>query len=393
MCWPQLNLRNERPRLRSMPMTRLVVFSATVLLPIFTGCSKKDSAPVEAPAVSEPSSNAPPPQQPVAVAARQPEVSTAPPVSAAPASAPPAAAINSPYRDVTARFLESDDRGGWRKNEKAATDLEKLKPDEVAQLWPLLKDPQAEVRRGAATFLLETFDPDNRAQVASYTALLADQDRMVRARALDAVKQFSDADKRAAIPRVGGMLDSQREDRPENRASAARLLGSLKQEAAPAVPPLTAAASGDPDAKVRAAALAAITQVAASPDTAVGPLAKGLADSDASVRLVAAARLRQFGMAATPAAKQLATALADSSNDVAEAAAEALLRIGPAAIEPLTAELSSKNASARKLALACLVRIGRVPKVAAPQIEKLKQDADPQVRQLAETALKNLAGQ
>jgi len=69
------------------------------------------------------------------------------------------------------------------------------------------------------------------------------------------------------------------------------------------------------------------------------------------------------------------------------------VRIGPGAIEPLTGELSSKNAVARKLALACLVRIGRVPKAAAPQIEKLKQDADPQVRQLAETALKNLAGQ
>jgi hypothetical protein len=372
-------------------MTRFFLFTAAVLLAVFAGCSKKDAAPEDASAISHFSNS--PPQEPLSAAAPQPEVPKTATSSAPPASAPPAATTNSPYRDVTARFLESDDRGGWRKNEKAATELEKLSSSEVAQLWPLLKDPQAEVRRGAATFLLETFNPDNRAQVSAYTALLADQDRMVRARALDAVKQFSDADKRAAIPRVSGMLDSQHEDRPENRASAARMLGSLKQEAASAWPPLTGAAAGDPDAKVRAAALAAIGQIAANPDDAVGPLAKGLADGDASVRLVATARLRQLGLAAAPASKQLAVVLADTSNDVAEAAAEALLRIGPGAIEPLTAELSSKNASARKLALACLVRIGRVPKSAAPQIEKLRQDADPQVRQLAETALKNLAGQ
>jgi len=138
--------------------------------------------------------------------------------------------------------------------------------------------------------------------------------------------------------------------------------------------------------------LAAIGQIA-EPQAAVPPLTKGLADKDAAVRLVAAARLRQLSSTAAPAAKELASTLADPNNDVAEAAAEALIRIGSAAVEPVVGQLSSKNASARKLALVCLARIGPAAKSAAPQIEKLKQDPDSQVRQLANAALKQLGVQ
>jgi HEAT repeat protein len=323
----------------------------------------------------------------------------APPLAAKPSTAPvekPASSApasgESRLRGLAARLLESDGQGGWHKNEQAATELEKLSPEEVAQLWPLLKDPQADVRRGAAVFLLGLFDPSDSNQVSAFAALLDDSDRMVRARALDAVRQSSRDDQLAALPRLSALLDAKREDRAENRAAVARLCGSLKQEGAAALPALQTAATDDPDAKVRSGALAAIAQIA-NPQDAVAPLSKSLADKDAAVRLVAAARLRQLGSAASPAARDLAATMADQNNDVAEAAAEALIRIGAPAVEPVTGQLSSKNAAARKLAMVCLARIGPPAKSALPQIEKLKQDPDSQVRQLANAAIKQLSGQ
>jgi HEAT repeat protein len=142
----------------------------------------------------------------------------------------------------------------------------------------------------------------------------------------------------------------------------------------------------DPEAKVRAASLAAIGQIAA-PDQAVPALAKGLADRDDAVRLVAAARLRQLGAASKGAAKELAAALADSDPSVAQAAAEALIRIGEPASAPLAAQLASSSPSARKLALASLAKIGPAAKSAIGAIEKCRNDSDPQIKQLAEAAL------
>lgn len=353
----------------------------------FFGCSGSTPAPApaqnKAQSNSESISNTPPAAPQPATVPSAKTADTAPATTSLPAA-------DSRLRDLAARLLESDGQGGWRKNEKAATDLEKLSPDEVAQLWPLLKDPQVKVRRGAAVFLLGLFDPSDADQVAAFAALLDDRDGMVRARALDAVKQLSQSEQIALLPRLSALLDARHEDRAENRAAIARLCGSLKADAVDALPALQSAASNDPDAKVRAAALVALAQIAA-PLAAVGPLAKGLADQDAAVRKVAAARLRQIGSAAAPAVKELAAALADQNNDVAEAAAEALIRIGAAAVEPVAAQLASKNASARKLALACLARIGAPAKSVAAQIEKCKQDPDPQVRQLAEAALKRFA--
>src|SRR5262245_51877878 len=348
------------------------------------GCSGNAKPPEPAKADSNSVSHAPPPAP--AVTAK-----TAPERDLKPArSAPPSG--DSRLRDLAARLLDSDGQGGWRKNEKAATELEKLNAEEIAQLWPLLKDPQVDVRRGAAVFLLGLFDPNDSMQVSAFAGLLDDADRMVRARALDAVRQCSHADQLAMLPRLSVLLDANREDRTENRVAVARLCGSLKQEASDSLPALQTVAAGDPDAKVRSAALAAIVQIA-EPQAGLAPLTKGLADKDAAVRLVAAARLRQLGSTAAPAANELAATLADSNNDVAEAAAEALIRIGSAAVEPVAGQLSSKSASGRKLAVVCLALIWPSVQSTVPQIEKLKQDPDSQVRQLANAALKQLSGQ
>jgi HEAT repeat protein len=360
-------------------MWRTAFFTfATLLLVTATGCGNKNPPTSPEPSASAAPIETPPaPQKPAPAPPKEP-------TSAAPAS------TSSPLRDVVGRYLESDGQGGWRKNEKAATELEKLGPDQTAQLWPLLKDPHVEVRRGAAVFLLTQFDPRLSDHVAAFIGLLDDSDRMVRARALDAVRLSSRDDQVPLVPRLAAMLDPSREDRADNRVAIARLCGALRSSAAKALPALESSAASDPDTNVRSATLVAIAQIADPPQAAT-ILAKSLRDREPPVRLVAAARLRQLGPVAAPATKELAATLADSNTPVAEAAAEALIRIGPPAVEPLAAQLTSSSVDARKLALACLAKLGPAAKPAAGQIEALKQDLDPQVRQLAEAALKRLA--
>src|SRR5262249_42841214 len=135
------------------------------------GCSGNAKSPEPAQANSDSGSYAPPPAPAVSVKTD----SDAKPANSAPPSG------DSRLRDLAARLLDSDGQGGWRKNEKAATELEKLNAEEVAQLWPLLKDSQPEVRRGAAVFLLGLFDPNDNNQVSAFGGLLDDTDRMVRA--------------------------------------------------------------------------------------------------------------------------------------------------------------------------------------------------------------------
>jgi HEAT repeat protein len=107
----------------------------------------------------------------------------------------------------------------------------------------------------------------------------------------------------------------------------ARWLGQLREEAQAALPALVRAARTDPEARVRGAALVAVSQVAGA-DAALPVLSEALEDREPSVRLVAVARLRQMDAAAAPAADRLAERLADEDARVAEAAAAALLRIG-----------------------------------------------------------------
>jgi hypothetical protein len=356
-------------------MSRIVWVSSIVFLACLGCGAKKETA---APAVE----STPTPQSPVTPAA--PTVVT--PTPASPAPDPTLTRL----RELLADYLASDGQGGWRKDEKAATELEKLTADEVAKSWVLLKDADANIRRGAAVFLLGHFDPANSDQAAAFTALLGDTDAMVRARGLDAAKQLDSASQVLILAQLAKLVELQNEPRSENRAAAIRLCGVLKRYAAASLPALKQSAAGDPDGKVRSAALVAIVQVAETAE-AVALLAPGLADNDPAVRLVAAARLRQLGPLAAPATRQLVATLADTNQAAAEAAAEALIRIGPATVEPLAEQLTSPSISARKLALACLAKLGPAAKPAIPSIEQCKQDSDAEVRKLAEAALKRIS--
>ena len=332
----------------------------------------------------------PPPTTPPAVATTSgpnlPETPSTPPTTVTPPATTPSAGGG--LRELLTRYLDSDGQGGYRPNEKTATDLEKLAP-KAEQLVPLLHDPQVEVRRGAAFYLLSLFDPAKPEQVAALTSLLADDDRAVRSMGRAAVVEMRSADQIAAVPKLAALLSPDREAKADNRAAIARLFGTLKSEAAPALSALAGAAAADPDAKVRAACYAALVQVA-PPTDALAPLEKGLADPDPAVRVVASAQLRKLFAVAAPAAKSLATTLGDADQRVRENSAEALILIGKPAVEPLIEVLGGKQTEARKYALVALGKIGPNAKAAVPAIDKCRSDSDPAVQKLAEQALKQI---
>jgi HEAT repeat protein len=256
---------------------------------------------------------------------------------------------------------------------------------------PLLDDAAVDVRRGAGHQLLARFNPADEAQVAAINNLLADSDPTIRGFALAAVRQMRPADQAAAAAAVAELLAAEREARADNRAAAARFLASLRADAATLLPQLAAAATTDPDAIVRAAALAAVAQVAPT-DRKLPVLLKGLADAEGSVRLVAAARLRALGAEAKSAAGPLAEALGDSDARVRDAAAAALLQLGDEAVPVLGEQLASPRLEACKYALACLAKLGPAARPARAAVEKCRQDADAEVRKLAELALAAMGG-
>ena len=306
------------------------------------GCGTSAPPPPAAPPVAASGSTGSAPAE-AAPGAAAPAVAPAAPVAQPPASPPPPTAGN-PLRELAARHLEATGEGGWRPNEQAATELEKLDAAAVAGLVPMLADAQVEVRRGAAYFLLGQFNPNDREHVAAFSQLPADADPTVRGFGLAAINQMHAADQVAAAPQLAALLAPSREAKPENRVAIARLLGSLKSQVAAVAGRLALVAKDDPDPRVRSACYVALVQVA-PPGEAIGPLAVGLADEQASVRLVAVVRLRQLGAAAAPAAKALAAALADSDPRVSNAAGESLVNIGQDAVPVIAEQLSSKSAA------------------------------------------------
>jgi hypothetical protein len=198
-----------------MARTFVVIVGAACLAG--AACSRHEAVPGPSQETVKPQ-----PAAPVAAAPVANVVNASTATNAAPATNV-SAAPSSWVRDLIARYLVSDGRGGWRKDEKAATELEKLTAEETAQIWPLMKDPQVNVRRGAAVFLLAQFDETNSQQVEAFTALLEDADAFVRARGLDAARQFVATDKILALPKIAALLEAAHEERAENRAAAVRM--------------------------------------------------------------------------------------------------------------------------------------------------------------------------
>lgn len=381
-----------------MKVSHLVIgaFLATSL--VGCGGTKPDANPPKTGPAKPPEAGSGAPETPAKTkssatseAAGSPSPSVQPKLKQGPVEPP--ARVDDEIRSLAARLVEKSPAGAWRINEAAALELEKLGDQGQADLVNLLGDAKTEARRGAAFYLLAKFNSQDAKQVAGYSKLLDDPEPFLRNLGFQAVRKMQKSDQSAAVPRLAKLLDARQEAIADNRAALARLLGSLKEDAAPALEALVAGAQDDESPKVRGAYLVAISQIA-PPSDALPALRQGLADPDAAVRLVAAARLRQLSKddpsAVSHAVADLAQALEDNDSRVREAAAEALAILGEPAVEPLGKYVDSKKAATRQLAIACLGKIGPAAKPALPLVEKHLSDEDTEVRKVAQAVVRIL---
>lgn len=226
------------------------------------------------------------------------------------------------------------------------------------------------------------------------------------------------------------MKELEKSDNPAARRNGAFALGKLA--AVDGLRPLKKAV-GDPDAKVREAALFALGEmgkqsIAASRDPELAPLlAKAMADREPLVRRSAAYALGCLGadgIVAEPALKDalrderpevrqnvvwalgqmgsatassLRPALGDSDTLVRRDAAAAMVQFDPTTVRPLLNDLlglcADPHAETRKNALAALVRVvgPEDAKLALP-LQKALQDSDDEVKRNAAFALSNIGG-
>jgi HEAT repeat protein len=361
---------------------------------LLAGCGARPTPPAteatpDATAPESSASHAAPsasdPQEPPAVVSPD-KTAPANPTPSATANAP---AQNQPLRDIAAKLVAPTEGGGWRIDEAAALELERLGANAPASLLPLLDDNSVEVRRGAAYHLLSMFDPNSDEQTAGFVKTLGDKDATIRGIGFQAIRQLPKSEIANLTTPLINLLVPTIETKAENRANVARFVGSLGPDASKFIDALQGASYIDPDERVRAAALFALTQVA-PPEQTLPWLKQALADKHPAVRLVAAGRLRVLGTKAEAATPELIVALGDSDERVRTAAAEALAKMGPSALPQLQTALGSQDANVRKLSLACLASLGRAAKPALAAIEKCQQDADKDVAEAAKILVERL---
>jgi HEAT repeat protein len=271
-------------------------------------------------------------------------------------------------------------------------DLLEKQPDAVAQSIHALKNESADVRRGAAFFLLGKFDAGNSQVDQALIGALTDEDAGVRRIALQAVNELQGNAVLPATGQLARMLANPQEDK-HIRAQIARRLGRLESGTDKVLPTLKQLGRTDPDRDVRAACLYAFYKTAGR-DEAI-PLFREVLreETDAGLRGVAASRLGSFGTAAAPAVPDLATALdADEESSVRGKVAEALARIGTPAVPTLVERFHAKDREVRILAIFGVGRMGSAAAQAIPQLEKLLKDEDRDVRLAAELSLRRLQG-
>lgn len=367
-----------------------VPFALSVVALIATGCGSRTETPPAKPKdpVVEKSS-----AEPATVPVKELPPPTSPDV--APESVPakvesqPKPSADAGIRGLAQRLARKEG-GKWIIDEQAKAALEKLGPQGVDQLLPLMHDESVDVRRGAAYHLLPLAASRDELALA-FAGLLDDADATIRGIALSAVGQFKPGQKAAAAPALAQVLSRSDAD-DQQRGTAARLLGDLGGEAQSLLPQLSQAATSDASPKVRSSALLAISRVA-EPAAAVETMTKALGDRDQGVRLMAVQRLRESGRAAEPALGDLAKLLEDKDEKIRRTAGEALVRIGGKSVPALTAALGSKSRDAREVALTALSKMGPLAKPALPAMRKLLNDNDLNVKELAKRTVLEIESQ
>jgi len=274
---------------------------------------------------------------------------------------------------------------------RAAEDLDGLAAEGTVAFAECLRHESPEVRRCAAFYLIDRFDPSDAAMVQAFTAALSDEDGPVRRMALSVAKRLPRDAQVAAAPQLATTLENQSET-AANRTAVARLIATLEADARPVLPKLLSAMQDDPDKSVRSACLMAVSRVA-EPQDAVTAFRQTLtSDREPGLRGLAAVRLGRLGPTSVDAAPDLADALEDQDENVARKAADALVAIGAGAVSSAVEKLASANTNARRLAVFVLGKLGPAASPAIDELRKRLQDEDEEIRKLTEFAIRRVEG-
>jgi len=290
-------------------------------------------------------------------------------------------------RDWAIQLASSDESARGR-----AADALEENDDAPAQCIALMADPSAEVRRGAAFFLLGKFGAGNAEVDQALIAALTDKDASVRAIALQAVNELQGDAVLPAIEQLARRLDDPQEDK-HIRGQIARRIGRLGPQAKQVLPTLKRLGRTDPDRDVRAACLYAVYRIA-NRDEAVGVFREVLhEDADSGLRGASVSRLIGYGAITEADMPDLITVLDKSeSSSHRGRASEALALIGEPALPALVERFGGTNREIRTLAVMAVGRMGPAAKSAVPQLQRLLDDEDPNVRIAAEISLRRIQG-
>lgn len=170
------------------------------------------------------------------------------------------------------------------------------------------------------------------------------------------------------------------------RAAAARSLGMIGPEAAPAVPYLSRALrDSQPQVSIDAAAALGHIGPASVPE-----LTTALADKNSSVRHMAAYGLGELGPGAVSAIPALLQSLADENEYVRSSAAHTLSRIGEPARQAVLEAVAKANGPKRQAAAKALAGFNGSAQEGIPPLLKMMSDEEPGCRAQAITTLTTL---
>jgi HEAT repeat protein len=208
----------------------------------------------------------------------------------------------------------------------------------------------------------------------------------------------------SALPALERALNSDKD--PKVRLAAGRAIGELGAGGASAVPTLTQALTDDKETEVRIAAARSIGKLGPAGAQGLPALLRALSnDKDPDVRIAAVKAMEELGPSAAPAIPALVNALGASGNEnnssmeplfapcltgsVREVACATLAELGKPAIPALSAALQSPDAIVRYGAAEALARdsVSPLPSEVVNELTVAMKDKDSKVRHDAAMAL------
>jgi HEAT repeat protein len=249
--------------------------------------------------------------------------------------------------DAIPALIELLDHELWGTRFHAMSALRAIGAPAQPALLTALGDENA-LRRTHAAEVLSSIASDDDSVLASVAALLADPDTKVRSEVADVLHRFGPA----SLPHLVSALSD-----PDVCWAAARSLGGLNADAAPAVPALEQALAS-PIPRLRRAAAGTLGRIGPAAAGAGPALGRALDDDDEDMRETAAAALGAIGPDIVPVLLDVLQRGSDRARSGAAAALAGMKESSGALAGALLEALDSADAGVRWRVAVALSRTG-----------------------------------